>query len=200
MTQGYYPPQWPQQHDPRQPAPVVPYATPSALGGGYSTGAGLFRRGRTLVMHRTAMLPPCCVKCASAEDPRPLTPTLSWHNPALYFLILFPGLLIYAIVALCVRKTAKVTIYLCPHHRASRSRRIMAAWAFAILLIAGVLTLGAFSGRDPFVPGLFMMVVAFIGLVVALIMTRVVTPEKIDDQWVYIKGTGVDYLAQFPQA
>ena len=49
---------------------------------------------------------------------------LSWHHPALYLIVL-AGVLIYVIVALIVRKTARVNIPLCPAHRAKRRNIIL---------------------------------------------------------------------------
>src|SRR4051794_16174174 len=74
-------------------APVLPYASPI----GYGSGPQVWREGNALIVHKYATFSDRCIKCGSTENVTPLRRTLYWHNPALYILILFPGLLIYAI-------------------------------------------------------------------------------------------------------
>jgi hypothetical protein len=60
---------------------------------------------------------------------------LSWHNPWLYLLILI-NILLYAIVALIVRKSAKASPGYCSHHKRARRNRLwlwfgLSFWAAA---------------------------------------------------------------------
>src|SRR5438105_154087 len=119
---------------PALPPTVVPYATPVQYQPAGPQAA--WREGVTLIVTTQASLPPRCVKCnADVVDGWRWRKSLYWHHPALALMIIFPGLLIYAIVALIVRKKAVVEASLCPVHRANRNTKVATAW------IAG---LGAF--------------------------------------------------------
>jgi hypothetical protein len=85
---------------PPLPPPTLGYATP--LGLGAPTG-GLWREGNRLVTTSTATLPPRCVKCNQLGTVQYANRKFYWSTPWLLFLILV-NLLVYAIVALVVRK------------------------------------------------------------------------------------------------
>src|SRR5436309_2493776 len=72
----------------------------------------IWRSGPLLVMSQGARLPDRCVKCNAPANGQRLTRKLYWHSPYLYLLILL-NLLIYALVAIFVRKKARVEIGLC---------------------------------------------------------------------------------------
>lgn len=60
--------------------------------------------------------------------------SLSWHHPAL-FLVVLAGLLVYVIVALIVRQTAKIEVGICDTHRRRRLVAIAAGW---LVFLSGV--------------------------------------------------------------
>ena len=96
--------------------PPGAYAPPrSPYRGTLAEQGGVWRDGETLIMQKTVRLPDYCIKCGVAANGSHHTRNLSWHHPALYLLIL-AGLLIYAIVALIVRKSAKIDISMCQDH------------------------------------------------------------------------------------
>src|SRR5947209_12297282 len=64
---------------------------------------GLWRDGKTLVVHKGASLPDRCIKCNEPAEGLSLNRKLVWHQPWLYLLII-PSIWIYAVVALIVRQ------------------------------------------------------------------------------------------------
>ncbi len=111
-------------------------------------------------------------------------------------MIFFPGLLIYAIVALIVQKKATLGIFICEQHRKRRTRAIITAWIIAatgllLLLDATITTNG---------------VIALIGVAMSLgagifgiIATRLLVPSRIDDKYAYLKGADPAYLDQLQE-
>ncbi len=93
----------------------------------------LHRKGKQLVVELGAVFPDRCLKCNAPAEGFKKRFNVSWHHPALYLLVLL-GLLIYVIVALVVRKTARLDIPLCPRHRALR-RNLMLAGVGCVLLL-----------------------------------------------------------------
>lgn len=156
--------------------------------------ANVWRNKSTLVMTKEAMLPGRCVKCNVPTNER-LKRKLTWHHPALYLLIL-ASILIYAIVAMVVRKTATVNIGFCPDHLAARKKHLGVTWALGLGCVASFFIAAMFDDIN----------FAFLGIVLILstavygITTlRVVAPTKIDEQLVWLKGVNPEYLQEFPE-
>lgn len=158
--------------------------------------------GDELVFSRNTRFPPCCIKCGAASSTE-LHKTLVWHPQWLYVLILFPGWLIYLIVALAMQKKAEVALPLCQPHHERRRRWIVGAWATGLLglvVMCAVPTLApAMSQDDALCAGMgvgtLLMVAALIGGIVG---ARVVHPTHIDDRMVRVKGAGRAFLAMAP--
>ena len=156
--------------------------------------ATIWRNKATLVMTKEATLPSRCVKCNAYTDER-LKRKLTWHHPALYLLIL-ASILIYAVVAMVVRKTATVNIGFCPDHLAARKKHLVVTWALGLgcalsFFIAIVLDDINF---------VFLAIVLVLSTAVYGITTlRVVVPTKIDEHLVWLKGVNADYLQEFPE-
>jgi hypothetical protein len=188
---------------PMGPRPIVlGYATPR------SQGHGLIGfDGRSLVMAKNLIGPDRCVKCNAPAQGYRLHRRLSWHPAGLFLLIVFPGLIIYAIVALCVRKTAQVSVGLCPVHRAARRRNIAIAWFLSLLglglMIAVPALLADVRGPDAYaykVMGVLGGVaVLLIGLIFGAAGAPVVSPRRIDDRYVYLRGAGRAFLESLPR-
>ena len=163
--------------------------------------------GVGLVMAKGLIAPDRCVKCNAPGDGRPVVKTLYWHHPALFILILFPGLIIYAIVALCVRKSGKVSLSLCPVHRSVRRRNMMIAWGVALLgltlLIGGPVIASNTNGHDNDWIGvtgaLSGIVLILTGAILGATIVPVVSPRKIDEYWLYLKGAGRPFLDSLPR-
>ncbi len=84
---------------------------------------------------QTIPLPPPCVKCGAPANGKPVDKNFSWHHPALYLLIL-AGVLVYAIVAVIVRKSVRLRVPLCAQHAQRRSLAITLAWVIPLVGIA----------------------------------------------------------------
>lgn len=156
--------------------------------------AGVWREGAKLVMSKDASLPDRCVKC-NVPTVGKLKRKLSWHHPAIYLIILV-ALLIYFIVAMVLRKSATVELGLCDEHREKRRRNIMITWVLVILGFAGVVLSIAMNDGTYFGFGALAL---FAALIFGLVTLRVVTPVKIDDRFVWLRGVNKEYLDELPQ-
>jgi len=111
------------------------------------------------------------------------------------YLLIFAGLLIYAIVAMVVRKSARVSIGLCKLHKQERTRMLGAGWlAFGLSLVAFFGALATESGYIALV-GLALLIAA---VVLSLLGGRFISVKKIDNTFVYLRGVHPEYLDQFP--
>ena len=158
------------------------------------TIGGVWRDNTTLVMTKDASLPDQCVKCNAPANGSRLKRSLSWHHPALYFVILVAWI-IYVVLALTLSKRATVYLGLCPEHIQRRKNLLMLGWA--MLAIGLVTTFIAFANEYVGfgLIGLISFVVAVFWLV---IVSRVVKVKKIDDRYVWLTGIDANYLAQLP--
>jgi hypothetical protein len=154
----------------------------------------VWRSKALLVMTKQAALPDRCIKCNAPTAER-LKRKLQWHPPALYLLILI-SILVYAIVAMVVRKTATVHVGLCNEHRESRKLSMI----ITVFLVV-VAVLSAIAGVQFETPGLVLAAVAFVlgAAIYGSISLRVVVPTKIDEHFVWIKGVNTNYLQEFPE-
>lgn len=169
--------------------PEQPYFPPPSHG--LNT---IWRSNTLLVMTKEASLPNRCVKCNAPADER-LKRKLQWHHPALYLLI-FASLLIYAVVAMVVRKTAIVNVGLCAEHR--ESRRLSIILTLLLALVAAVSSVAAVQFEMP-VLFLFSLGLVLAATIYGIVTLRVVAPTKIDEHLVWLKGVNADYLQEFPE-
>jgi hypothetical protein len=180
-----------------------PYAAPQAFSppfkAGYAEAAGLWRQDKLLVMHKNAPLPPRCVK-SNVPTTRTLKRNLTWHHPAVYIALLF-NLLVYVILAVILSKRATIHIGLSDEWFAKRRRAILIGWGSVLgsigMFIAGVSQLDrndALGGSLVF--GSFILFLA--GAIYGLIAARMVSPTRITDEYVWLKGVNRDFLATLP--
>ena len=154
----------------------------------------LWRQGQTLVMGQDAELPDRCVKCNAPANGGKLRRNLYWHHPALYLLI-FLNLLIYLIVALIVRKRAKISVGTCEKHRSSRARAIAAAW---IMVVVGIgMTVAGFSAPIGWLAFVGILVI-LAGAIYGAVRSRIVTARRIDKEHVWLNGVCGPYLEDLP--
>lgn len=136
-------------------------------------------------------LPAFCVKCGQPATSW-IKKTYYWHNPLLFLLIIL-GLLIYAIVAMIVRKKAVLAVPLCAGHNSARKRNL---WIGAILLIAWLPVSVALFANDYNGLG----VVAIFGLIIASIvffgLGVPLKPTLIDETCGKFKGACPAFLDQ----
>ena len=179
-----------------------PYAAPQATGYAPATApvvpqgmfAGLWRQGNLLVMHKNAPLPDICLK-SNEPATRRLKRKLSWHHPAVFLVVLI-NLILYVIVALCLQKTATIQMPLSDEWFARRRRSIVVAWGIVLSSIA-LFVLGVSSvesqGWAPFV--LIASIFVFLGgLIYGLVAARLVTAQRISDEYVWLKGVHPQFL------
>lgn len=155
-----------------------------------------YQKGDTLVIPipGNITLPPRCVKCADpASEPR-LHKTFYWHHPAVYLLLISP--IIYAVVALIVRKTAIVFVPLCEAHKSERKSRL---WLAAALLIGSIplpVALGMYIQNDT---GIVIAVcLGIVMLIVGLIFINLASPIRptyIGPQTAEFKGACQAFLS-----
>jgi hypothetical protein len=171
------------------------YLTPGAPAG------GIWTYGSILVMHKQAELPPQCIKCGAPADGQPLKRKLSWHSSWVYALILV-NLIIYIIVAAVISQRATILVGVCAKHRARRRTHMLIAWLlFFGSIVAFVVAGNLGRGNNDLVGGLIIggVVLVLASLIWAVVVGQmIVTPYKIDPQYVWLKGVGPEYLAQFP--
>jgi hypothetical protein len=210
---GYPYQQQPGSQPYRQPQPassnpfaeqVNPYAAPHAMGMAYPQAAapppskypGLWRQGKILVMHKAAPLPDICLKSNQPATKR-LKRNLQWHHPLIALSIL-AGLLIYIILALILTKRATIMVPLTDEWYERRKRRLIFSWvaglAFLGLMVLGIVL--AVQMED----GMYawLILIGFLGglftLIIGQIMVGLVSPKRITDDYVWLKGVHPDFL------
>ncbi|MGA2497549.1 MAG: hypothetical protein ABSH20_07395 [Tepidisphaeraceae bacterium] len=198
------PPQTSLQTPPPLPPPVIQYATPVGLGPA-QPGFGCWRRGNRVIVAKTGVpLPPICFKCGQPTRRYKLH-SLTWHHPLLYLLIL-PGILIYAIVALCVQQKANIEIPVCETHYRKRRNWVIIAWL--VLLAAIGIGIAGCAGtlgprRTELLGGLCFLggfLVAILAGIVGIYAGRIAYAKEIDAHWVQLGGAGEDFLNRLPSA
>jgi len=158
-------------------------------------GIMAWRSGNLLVIRKEAELPDRCVKCNVPANGRRLRRKLHWHSPYLYLLIPV-GLLVYALVATIVGKRARIQVGICETHHALRKRDILLSWLFFVLAIVLWVAAGYFSSGWTAAAGFVML---FISIIYAIVRTQLVSPKRIDDHFVWLKGVAPAYIADLPE-
>lgn len=158
----------------------------------------VWRSGKFLVMRKDAQLPDRCIKTNRPANGKRFRANLYWHHPAIYLLILF-NLLVYAVVALIVRKNAIVYVGVTEEVLQKRNRAILGAWLVGII---GVFLLFApgFTPSETLSTQLQMLGFILIlgGLIWGIVGATIVSATRIDDDYVWIRGVCREYLASLP--
>jgi hypothetical protein len=177
-------------------AAVNPYApTPATLRGDAAPVAGTaWRDGKLLVTLLEAELPHRCVKCNEPCDPPKKPRTIYWHHPGIYLLILV-ALLIYLIVALVARRTARISVGLCERHRNKRRLVIGSAWSG---VIAGFLIMVWGFNDGPALAALFGFLLWLGSMFYGVLASRIIWAKRIDKQNAFVKGCGPEFLDTLP--
>ena len=161
---------------------------------------GLWRDGKLLVMHKGAVLPDRCIKCNAPAGGLRLKRSLSWHESK-YFSLGKLHPLLYLVVALLVRKTAKIELGICRRHCCNRLMGMAIGWALFFLGVAAIAILAARPPRKEAIQVVLALsgtMLLWGGPVCAAVFYPVVRPLWIDDEHIWLTGTGSDYLAEFP--
>lgn len=181
---------------------INPYAAPQTVSELPTNVSGVWRSGKILVMHRDAQLPDICIKSNEPTQGYRLKRKLVWHHPAIALTILL-NVIIYIIVAAIVSKRATVMIGLSPQWQAIRRRRISIGWGGFLggLVLAGVglAMLGPRGAGNTVGPFLMIggFIVSFSLGIYGLFAARLISPRKIDNQYIYIKGACPEFLDRF---
>lgn len=185
---------------------VNPYAAPQTFAGYQpqpQPGAmqGLWRKGNILVMHKMAPLPPICVKSGQPAT-QWLKRSMQWH-PQWIALTIFAGLLVYVILAMIMMQRATIHIGLTDEWMARRKTRMMIAWLLGLGSVAiGVLgiVIAANTDRSEFIGLLPIAIFLLLGaLIYGQYACSLVRPQRITDQYVFLKGVHPDFLARLPE-
>jgi predicted Zn-ribbon and HTH transcriptional regulator len=161
------------------------------------SAGNLWRKGNQLVMPLGAELPARCAKCGQAVSTRPIRRKLYWHSQWIYLLILL-NLLIYAVVALIVRKKAIVNVPVCPDHRKRRALIITISWVMVFLSI-GMFALAASVNNTGGLFVLIGLVLLLTGIILGIVKGTLVRAMRIDERFVWVKGFGPAFLASLPE-
>lgn len=153
----------------------------------------MWRDGRILVLRQASVLPDRCIKCNEPAWGYKLRRVLYWHRPAWYWLILV-SILVYAIVAMIVRKKATLEVGLCSSHR---RRRYYTLALGCLAVFGGMGGCLAYAQESDWAVYLG-FVLPTVGIVIAAIGNQVVSAAEIDDHYVRLKGVGGDFLAPLP--
>ena len=153
-----------------------------------------WREGKKVVAHSQTSLPARCFKCNHDVTTPPLTRKLYWH-PVGYYVLLFFNIIIYAIVAMIVRKRATLDVYLCDQHLQRRKYFLIGGWSGAFLgLIMGFVAIAFNIGWL----GL-MGIILFLGAIIAGVAGgQVVRTTRIKGDTVWLAGSGKEFLASLP--
>lgn len=164
-----------------------------------SGSAGPWRDGKALVLSRDALLPECCVKCG-APPAMHLNRKLAWHHPAVYLTILV-NLFVYIVVALLVRKTAKVRVPVCAACNARRVRNIIIGTVTFILSLVmyGFGISNVNTDADLSTALLIGGTVLILFSLFWALSIQLVTARKINDRFVWINKAGKNLLDTLPQ-
>lgn len=164
---------------------------------------GLCRKGKQLVMHRYAKLPDRCVK-SNEPTTRRLRRKLSWHHPAVFFVLLL-NLLIYVIVAFSVRKQATIYIGLSDRWFRKRRRAILLGWSSALLglvtFIGSLMIVSDLRVKSEWAGwGILLGVIMMIGgTIYGIYGSQIVAPVRITNDFIWLRGVHPAFLADLPE-
>jgi hypothetical protein len=154
------------------------------------------RKGKSLYVPRSASLPPFCLKCGEPAT-KPWRKKFFWHPPAYFLLILFPGIVIYAIVAMLVRKQMELNLPICDLHLEDRKRYKLLALLFFIAFVPVGLLLGNyFSEALGWVTGAAMMIASFAFYIQSQLG---IASKKIDAEGGIFRGACLQFLDRLPE-
>ena len=174
------------------PVPVLPYSS-APVGMAMPMYTGVWREGNILVAANGSSLPPCCVKCNAPVTGDMKRKTFYWHHPAIYIAILSP--LIYIILALVLRKGGTINVGLCEKHKKSRLFGIWGGTSLALLSIV-VFVLAGQNDMPLLVPVGIVLILG--GLIWAVLAARMLTPTRIDERTLWLRGACSTLLDTLP--
>jgi hypothetical protein len=158
-------------------------------------GAALWRDQSMLIMLPDATMPRRCIKCNGPAHEPTKNRKVYWHHPAIYMLLLL-NVIIYAVVAVAVRKKVTLSAGLCAGHKKRRRLAITLGW---VGFLAGFALLVGAAGSDGGAGAVILGILVMLGSIVAgMIFGRVVIARRIDTSYVRLKGCGSAFLDSLP--
>lgn len=161
-------------------------------------GGIAWRDGKNMVVVDGAQLPDQCIKCSLPAGGGRMKRKIYWHPPLVYIVLLF-NILIYAIVALCVRKSVKTDVGFCGTCRSRRRLDLLIGWLSLLGGIAVGIAVGIAGAVNEQYWGLAGLALFLFGVIWLIVRTQVLLPARIKDGRAWIKGCHKDYLARLPQ-
>ncbi len=161
---------------------------------------GVWRRGGVLVVSRLARLPDRCVSCNEPAETR-IRSKLSWHRGWVYLFALL-NLLVYAVVALALRKKAELEVPQCARHAKIRRYGFLGAWALMGIGTGIAWAVAALDVDGPIgaAPLLIFFSTAFVALIMGFTISRPVVARRIDDEFLWLGKCGGRFLSSLPEA
>ncbi len=153
------------------------------------------RDGKKVMTYNQKSLPPRCYKCNHAIVEPPMKRKLYWH-PVGYYLLILVNVILYAVVAMVVRKRASVELYLCAQHSKRRKYFIIGGWSGTALGIA-MLIVGI--SEDIGVLTAIGFLVIFLAILVGLRGASLTRATRIKGDTVWLSGAGKEFLASLPE-
>jgi hypothetical protein len=172
-----------------------PYSPPQSFVADISTGS-CQREGRYVVVPTGSDLPPRCIICNEPAETPIKQRKLYWHSPWLYVLILI-NILLYAIVSLFVRKSAKASPGFCAGHKRARKNKLWRWFGSSfIAALAGLVFIGTNIGI--FILPAF--VLSFILLIPGLLATNILVAKEINKDFARYAGCKEPFLQALDNA
>jgi len=168
---------------------VNPYTPPKAALEARPAGQ-YWRDGKIVVTRNGGALPARCVRCNEPASTL-LKRKLYWHHPGWYLLILI-NIILYAIVALIVRKRADVSYGVCGSHLRRRHTFLAIGWGGFVL---GLLM--AFAGGGMTAIG---VVVSLLSVIVGFSGARLAYAARITKEEVRLSGCSPAFVESLPSA
>lgn len=162
---------------------------------GVRLGTGPWRERKALIFHEGAELPKRCLRC-NAPAEHSITKKLSHVSHWLLLLVLFglPGILIYLIVAVFVRRRATVSVYLCDRHRKRRSFLLTANWIFFSLLLVSMILCSQLMASSEFFTYFALWILGFLASAIIALRIQMFRVQKIENGMVRAGGAGRPFL------
>jgi hypothetical protein len=178
-------------------APLPRTASPVEGKGQALTPVGVLRDGKNIIVPRGARFPNFCIKCGEPARTN-LQKTMYWH-PSWLIILIFLGLLPYAIAVLAVRTKMDLTLPLCILHQEKyRTRRRV---SLAILVASVGLLLSCFYLSDDSIP--IALGLGLVGLLTAGILwelaSTLLRANLIDAEQVSFRGDNEGFIQKCPQ-
>ncbi len=155
-----------------------------------------WRDRKILVVRKGAELPDLCIKCNAPAEGFRFSRTLSWLK-SIYIVVFLISPILYVLVYFLVRWKGKVTVGLCPRHRRRRTRAIALGWLTALAGFGTLFITGIVSSNYQGAVILTGVVLLLGGVIGGAFGSRVLTPTKIDKNFIWLTNVSPNYLAEF---